>query len=150
MTRINSCKIGENPFSPSKTFDCAEFIVEELKSWTTQRVTRFYLGSELGSIFRFIDLSGLAALNWRRRLEVSPLLRGHWRQLNSGVSCKGGQERTSRSPWHLFDRCPLRLGHQLATLTLALYSREPLPIVVCRTYFAKKKWDCTLVDIYTK
>ena len=67
MTRINSCKIGENPFSPFKTFfntfDCAEFIVEELKSWTTQRVTRFYLGSEPGSIFRFIDLSGLAALN---------------------------------------------------------------------------------------
>ena len=67
MICINSCKIDENPISPSKTFfntfDCAEFIFEELKSWTTQRVTRFYLGSELGSIFRFIDLSGLAALN---------------------------------------------------------------------------------------
>ena len=65
MSGIYSCNLDENPISPSKTFfntfDCAEFIVEELKSWTTQRVTRFYLGSELGSIFRFIDLSGLAA-----------------------------------------------------------------------------------------
>ena len=143
MTCINSCKIGENPVPHLKlSSTLLTALNSSLKNWKVgpPSVWQGFIwvqsrGPYFALLTCLVQQLSIEEGGWRCHLCFG----GHWHQLNSGVSCKGGQERTSRSPWHLFDRCPLRLGHQLATSTLALYSKEPLPILACRTYFVKNE-----------